>query len=181
MVCLILTKTTTLKHLKENELWTASTASGHPLHYRVCTRCGDHCEGCKDCNYSCLEYLHWSWLKSSILYCHNYTWEWKQSWCNMHFRWKTSRLLFTKRPILATRVRGRQSGNWFLLNIASCGKYLPPQDKSYGGRYANLWKQANQKSFNYHLEVPKSLKSKLMQMILSHLSQWLIIIIIKLT
>ncbi len=62
-------------------------------------------------------------------------------------------------------------GNWFLSAISSCGRYLKPQDKNYGGRFANLWKQANQKSFNYHLEVPKSLKSKLLRMIMSRLSQ----------
>ncbi len=62
-------------------------------------------------------------------------------------------------------------GNWFKSEIAPNGLYLPPQTKDYGGRYANLWKQANQKSFNYHLQVPDTLKARLLRMLVARLLQ----------
>ena len=68
-------------------------------------------------------------------------------------------------------------GNWFITNIAPSGQYREPQDKPYGGRYANLYKvdSAPKKIFNYHLEVDKWSKEnkefKLLRMLLSRMLQ----------
>ncbi len=71
-------------------------------------------------------------------------------------------------------------GNWFISDIApSGGEYRKPQDKSYGGHFANLYYKSNApvKKFNYHLELEKSKENKeksnfkLLRMLLSRMLQ----------